>query len=552
MKRRRVLVGVVALALAVSGLVVAVWPASADTPPRRIVSGWLPYWTAAASLATVDANADLWSDASPFWYAATGATTVLPKSGAGDPAVVSDLRGRGVLVLPTVTETLNAADMAALLADPVQRSAHVQTLVDLVTGNGFDGIDLDYESMNYGGTAEQKAAVRDGFVALAGELGAALDAQGKLLSVTVGARTATTNWWPVHDYARLGAVADRFRIMAYDYHGASSTPGAVAPLGWVQQVVSYAVSVVPKGKIQLGVPLYGYDWPQDPAAADGWGRATALTYRQAEALRIAVGAARQWSSTDGAPYFTYTKDGVAHQVWYNDVDSTKAKMTFVGTYGLKGLAFWAVGYEDDRQWPILRDYAIQKTTTLAIASPSAVTYGSRATVTGTLLTSSGAPAAGQTVNLLYRPAGSTTWRIAGSGVTSPTGTVAISYLVPMNGSFRLSAPSSWSYLASASAARAILVRWRVTAAFYDATVSRGTAAKLRGSVAPARAGTTVYRERYSGGTWTSVGSTKVAADGTYAFSFTWYTAGTYTYRVRVPGTTQFATGYSPTRLLYVS
>ncbi len=551
MRRRRLLVVVLALVAAVSGLVVAVWPASADTPPRRIVSGWLPYWTASASLASVTANADLWSDASPFWYRATGATTIQGLPGAGDSAVVGELRSRGIPVLPTVTETLNAADMAALLSDPAQRSAHVQALVDLVSGNGYDGIDLDYESMNYGGTAEQKAAVRAGFVALVGELGTALDTQGRLLSVTVGARTATTNWWPVHDYAGIGAVADRFRIMAYDLHSAGGVPGAVAPIGWVDQVLSYAVTVVPRSKVQIGVPLYGYDWPQDPAAPDGWGRATALTYNQAEALRASVGAARQWSSPDAAPYFSYVKDGLTHQVWYNDADATTAKMTFVGKYGIKGLAFWAVGAEDTRQWPALRSYAIQKSTAITASVPTVVTYGTRVTVSGKL-TSGGAAVAGATVHLQYRVAGTLTWQTVATGTTSTTGTVAIPYLPSANGAVRLYAPTSWSYLGSLSNAVGTQVRWRVTAAFYDATISRGTAAKLSGSVGPVRAGTRVYRERYVNGTWTTLASTTVSSTGGYAFWFTWYTPGTYTYRVRVPGTTLNGTGYSPARTLYVS
>src|SRR4029079_15730226 len=124
--------------------------------------------------------------------------------------------------------------------------------------------------------------------------GAALGGDGKVLSIPVGARTAATNWWPVHDYAGLGKVADRFRIMAYDYSYPGGTPGAIAPLPWVKQVVAYAVTVVPAGRIQLGAPLYAYDWPKDAAAADGWGAATSLTYTAAEALRASVGATRVW------------------------------------------------------------------------------------------------------------------------------------------------------------------------------------------------------------------------------------------------------------------
>jgi spore germination protein YaaH len=559
MRSRRLVVSIVCVLLVlVLGFLVGfamMGPsASADTAPRRIVNGWLPYWSMPASLAAATGNGDLWGSASPFWYEATGATTISPHGGAGDAQVVDALRDRGIQVIPTVTESLDTPAMAALLADPGQRAAHVQALVSLATSSGYDGIDLDYESMNFGGTATDKAAVRAGFVTFLKELGPALDAQGKQLSVTVGPRTrADDPNWSVHDYAGIAPSADRVRIMAYDYHWRGGAPGPVAPVTWVDKVLAYAVTAVPAGKIEVGVPLYGYDWPADPTQPDGYGTATAWTYAQAEALRVERGAARQWSSADGAPFFTYTAaDGVDHVVWYNDADATAAKMTFVERYRLRGLAFWAVGSEDARQWPTLRSYAIQKSTALSVSAPSVVTYGTRVTVSGKLTTSSGAAAPGQKVTLQWRHATSTAWQNVASGTTSSTGAVSIAHTPTRNGSYRLSAASSWSYLPATSATVATQVRWRVSAGFVDATVRRGTAARLRGSVGPIRAGTTVQRQRLVNGTWSTVGSTTVRSDGTYSFSLTWSTPGTYSYRVRVPGTTLNATTTTPTVKLYVS
>ena len=36
---------------------------------------------------------------------------------------------------------------------------------------------------------------------------------------------------------------------------------AVAPINKVRQVVEYAVTQIPRDKIDLGIPNYGYDWP---------------------------------------------------------------------------------------------------------------------------------------------------------------------------------------------------------------------------------------------------------------------------------------------------
>jgi hypothetical protein len=48
---------------------------------------------------------------------------------------------------------------------------------------------------------------------------------------------------------------------------------------------------------------------------------------------------------------------VSRTVWYPDVESMMGKARLVGTYGISGLAQWALGFEDPAQWQPLRDYA---------------------------------------------------------------------------------------------------------------------------------------------------------------------------------------------------
>ena len=48
---------------------------------------------------------------------------------------------------------------------------------------------------------------------------------------------------------------------------------------------------------------------------------------------------------------------VTRTVWYPDVDSMMGGPASSATYGISGLAQWALGFEDPAQWQPLRDYA---------------------------------------------------------------------------------------------------------------------------------------------------------------------------------------------------
>jgi spore germination protein len=522
-----------------------------ENPPRRIVSGWLPHWSMPDSMTSLRAHADLWSGASPFWYRMRDEITVVPHRGAGDTRVVEELRRLGIPVLPSVTESMDAATMAGLLRDPDRRAAQVRTLVDLVRDNGYDGVDLDYEAMNFGGTAEQKAAVRSGFPTLLRELDEALGDRELAVSVPARLRAEDRNW-PVYDYPAIAPSVDRFRVMAYNKTYAGGSPGAVAPAGWVEDVIRYTVKVVPPGKVEVGVPLYGYDWPADRNAGDGWGKAQTLTtYNDAEAVRAASGARRQWSDPDGTPFFTYSRDGVDHVVWYNDAHSVSAKLGLVGRYGLRGLVFWYPGREDPTLWPAVRDYALQRRAELTATAPARLVYGPRAEVTGRLTTRDGTPVPGRRVTVWRRSAGAAGWSVLGTAETSDSGQVSMSFLPRYNGEVRLSSPGSWNLAPGSSPPVPTLVAYRVTGRYDQATVPLGTQVRLRGTAAPARPGTRVVRQRWAAGRWVTVGTAPVAADGDYLFAFGWNVRGRELFRVVAPATRANTTGYSQALALTV-
>jgi spore germination protein YaaH len=260
------ILGVLAAALVLSLAPTASSSATTTTPaPRRIVSGWVPYWTTAAGLASVTANGDLFSDVSPFWYSARGnapsISLVSLAGGVSIPSTVAALHAKGVKVLPTITDGSGAHDMSAQLSSATGRARLVTQIVALVTSRGYDGIDLDWEGFAFSDGRASWAATRPRWVAFVASLSASLHARHKLLAVTVPGGTDTgsdsTGYW-VYAWSQIGPRVDRLRVMAYDYHVASAGP--IAPLPWVTAVAARAVSQVSSTKVQIGIASYGRDW----------------------------------------------------------------------------------------------------------------------------------------------------------------------------------------------------------------------------------------------------------------------------------------------------
>jgi len=323
--------------------------------PRPEVSASLPVWALQGGSRTVVEHADLLSSASPSLYEVTPDGGVALRSGL-DPTAVRSALDRlhvgGVAVLPTVTNTRGGAwapdVVQRVLHDPGLRDRHVVALVDLVLREGFAGVDVDYE--------ELAGADRDAFSSFLARLGPALHAHGRLLAVDVFAAEDDAGYDErnrAQDLAAIGRSADQVRLMAYDWRWETSAAGPVAPVTWVGRVVAHAVTRVPRAKLVLGVPTYGYDW----AGPVGKHPATVVSWAQAEALSASRGAPVRWSGSAQSPALRYVDDaGLEHELWFEDGRSTAAKLRLAREQGLGGVFLWLVGDVDPTAWSLLGAY----------------------------------------------------------------------------------------------------------------------------------------------------------------------------------------------------
>jgi len=553
----------VAIVMAATTLV-AMPAAQADGPsPAKVASGWLPYWmTSPANPQGVNSavqNADLLADVSPFWYSATkkgnGVQIVLNpnfSNGASNVAwAMGQLKGAGLTVLPAIADGSGKGQMARTLADPASRAQHVQDIVNLVLTNGFDGIDLDYETFAFSDGSSSWAATQPNWTAFVTELGAALHAQGKLLSVTIpppcstsGSCSAKTGYW-VYNIQGIAPAADRIRIMAYDYHVQGI--GAIAPMPWVRSIVAYSVTIMDPAKLQIGVPTYGRAWTRkqgsrlmvqgkcpgaNTSAYKSLTRMSSVTDANIPGVLESVGVTPdqvQWSDSDQENWVNYDKtlvwtDSSGTQqtctakrvMWWVGPQAVLVRTQLVGEYGLSAAAYWTIGGEDPAQWPLIRGYAQSlapaSTDVQAVVPPVAV-FGAPFQVTATV-SSQGAPLAGAAAVLQFRPQGKKTqFTDVQTGTVGPDGTVVFEVAPQTTGDFAVYVPAVDARTEGVSPPATIQVLSLVTATPKASRVSKGRTIVVKAWARPAVKNQRVALQLKKGARWKTVDNVKVNARG---------------------------------------
>ena len=56
-----------------------------------------------------------------------------------------------------------------------------------------------------------------------------------------------------------------------------------------------------------------------------------------------------------SPFFQYEKDGVSHEVWFEDVRRYRAKFALLPEYGLRGMGYWQIMRFFRPNWLLLKD-----------------------------------------------------------------------------------------------------------------------------------------------------------------------------------------------------
>lgn len=265
-------------------------------------------------------------------------------------------RAQPVMLLSSITEdgNFNSAHASALFNDPILQDRVLTGLLDAMDSKGYVGLDIDFEFI--------PAGDRDAYLSFLQNAGARLRERGYFLHVDLAPKTSAGQQgllYESHDYAAIGAAADSVLLMTYEWGYTYGPPMAVAPLNQVRRVAEYGVTEIPPEKIFLGVPNYGYDWILP--FQRGITRATAIGNEYAVEIARRQGATILYDETAQSPWFEYTRDGLRHVVWFEDVRSIEKKFDLMDELDLRGAGYWNLMKPFRQNWSfIAARYFIEK------------------------------------------------------------------------------------------------------------------------------------------------------------------------------------------------
>ena len=224
------------------------------------------------------------------------------------------------------------------------RLALIDNLISRAVELGLDGINVDIENV-----AESFAR---SYVEFIRELSVSCRQQGLTLSVD--------NYVPFHfnnyyDLKEQGVMADYVLIMGYDEHYAGSPEaGSVASIGYVDNGIAKTIESVPPEKVICAVPFYTRIWKTEK---DGTVTSEAVTMITANEFVSNHALDLVWDEETCQNYGEYTdKEGRLVQVWMEDTQSLKTKLTVMFGHGIAGVAEWELGYETEDVWPLIEGF----------------------------------------------------------------------------------------------------------------------------------------------------------------------------------------------------
>jgi spore germination protein len=307
------------------------------TTDKPEISGWIAWWKETDGLAVVEKHSSNLSCVSPGWLKLDKQGKLVETGKMDKMVAAKKIKDSRIKLFPMLATDFSDKELSDFMKDRKVLDNFVTDLIGKLKEYQADGLDLDFENIG--------AAYTSDFSFLVTTLGEKLKKNNLRFSVVVQAQTGKNDWEGLkgQDLSLISKYADELRIMAYDRHGEFSPPGPITPMDWYADILDYNLKFIPREKIVIGLPTYGYLWKAD-GGFDSFQYMDFVSYLKNNIYE---------EKRDPVSYeLNYTSDNGTG--WLSDSISVINKIEFAKKTGINRFIIWNLGGTDEKifsnQW----------------------------------------------------------------------------------------------------------------------------------------------------------------------------------------------------------
>lgn len=278
---------------------------------------------------------------SPTWYWLTDNDGNFKS--IGNESYVEAAGRMGMEVWPLIANfhSETNVDLEEVLSYTSKREKLINGLIEETLSYGGTGINIDFESV--------PSSCGEAYIQFIRELSLACHEAGLIVSVD---NYVPTEYTAHYNRKEQGLFADYVVIMGYDEHYQGSEVGSVASASWMKQGIEDTKKLVPANKIINAVPFYTRVWK----TSNGTVTSEALDMAVANDFLSKNNIQTTWDGECGQNYGEKAISGVLYQVWMEDADSIKNRLSIIKNSDIAGVAAWRLGNETPDIWDYFEVY----------------------------------------------------------------------------------------------------------------------------------------------------------------------------------------------------
>ncbi len=239
----------------------------------------------------------------------------------------------------------------------------IKNITEQVATRHLDGVIIDFEY-----TGKVSYDYKESFTDFSRSLASEIHKINPNTKLSLAIMPLAAREKDLFDFPALAPLYDRFIGMSYDYYGiGSDIAGPIAPMKGFSEnkyffdvTTTYAdyLKFIPKNKIVMGVPYYGWDWAVEDGKTiqsktfpsdDPKNYAAVISYARTRESKDLKKNQCTWDEYALETWCWYTdpKTKTDHQVWLEDNKSIETRFNFARSNNFSGIAIWVLGYDKD-------------------------------------------------------------------------------------------------------------------------------------------------------------------------------------------------------------